>query len=372
MPSVAPRTAATPSSGPTASSTTRRCRPARWPSVVTRPRVMSSVGTALVALFLGLRLLHGTFPLGTALAILVLAPRSTCHCAGRVPSPTRAPKAGPPPPASSTCSTPPTRHRRRRTGQPPDRFRSGAAPRAPRRRDRPSRRTCPTGPRRGRPDHRCGRARRGRGRVRLGQVDAVERPDGLRRTGVGGHPRRRRVAVRVLLPRLASPRRLGPPAPCPRTGNPGGQPAPGKPRRHLRRVGSRTGPVRTGWPRGPATRGLATPVGEGGLTLSAGERQRIAIGRAVLRDVPIVLLDEPTAHLDSAREEELRGALTPWLEGRTVVMAAHRGGIVGRVDRTIALVAGQTVPDGMPAVGTPEHDPDRVHDPHGARTGVTR
>jgi ATP-binding cassette subfamily C protein CydCD len=89
--------------------------------------------------------------------------------------------------------------------------------------------------------------------------------------------------------------------------------------------------------------GLATPVGEGGLTLSGGERQRIAIGRAVLRDVPVVLLDEPTAHLDTAREEELRDALAPWLEGRTVVMAAHRGGLVGRVDRTITLVAGNAV-----------------------------
>ena len=89
--------------------------------------------------------------------------------------------------------------------------------------------------------------------------------------------------------------------------------------------------------------GLDTPVGEGGLTLSAGERQRIAIGRAVLRDVPVVLLDEPTAHLDAAREEELREVLAPWLEGRTVVMAAHRGGLVGRVDRTVTLVSGQVV-----------------------------
>jgi ABC-type bacteriocin/lantibiotic exporter with double-glycine peptidase domain len=63
----------------------------------------------------------------------------------------------------------------------------------------------------------------------------------------------------------------------------------------------------------------------------------------VLRDVPVVLLDEPTAHLDTAREEELRDALAPWLEGRTVVMAAHRGGLVGRVDRTITLVAGNAV-----------------------------
>ena len=89
--------------------------------------------------------------------------------------------------------------------------------------------------------------------------------------------------------------------------------------------------------------GLDTAVGEGGLTLSAGERQRIAIGRAVLRDVPVVLLDEPTAHLDAGREDSLRHALEPWLEGRTVLMAAHRGGLVGRVDRTVTLVGGRAV-----------------------------
>jgi len=94
---------------------------------------------------------------------------------------------------------------------------------------------------------------------------------------------------------------------------------------------------------GRLAKGLDTPVGEGGLTLSAGERQRIAIGRAVLRDVPVVLLDEPTAHLDRAREDALRSALEPWLEDRTVIMAAHRGGLVARVDRTVTLVAGRPV-----------------------------
>jgi len=98
--------------------------------------------------------------------------------------------------------------------------------------------------------------------------------------------------------------------------------------------------------------GLSTPVGEGGLTLSAGERQRIAIGRAVLRDVPVVLLDEPTAHLDAGREGAMRDLLAPWLEGRTVLMAAHRGGLVGRVDRTVSLVAGHPVPVGAAEVTT--------------------
>jgi ATP-binding cassette subfamily C protein CydD len=90
-------------------------------------------------------------------------------------------------------------------------------------------------------------------------------------------------------------------------------------------------------------RGLETPVGEGGLTLSAGERQRIAIARAVLRDAPLVLLDEPTAHLDADRELSLAQTLGPWLESRTVLVAAHRLGLVGRIDRTLALVGGRLV-----------------------------
>jgi thiol reductant ABC exporter CydD subunit len=90
-------------------------------------------------------------------------------------------------------------------------------------------------------------------------------------------------------------------------------------------------------------KGIETPVGEGGLTLSAGERQRIALGRAVLRDAPLVLLDEPTAHLDANRESSLRRSLSPWLEDRTVVMAAHRGGVLGRVGRTLTLIGGQLV-----------------------------
>jgi ATP-binding cassette subfamily C protein LapB len=57
----------------------------------------------------------------------------------------------------------------------------------------------------------------------------------------------------------------------------------------------------------------------------------------------LVLLDEPTAHLDADREASLRDALGPWLDGRTVVVAAHRRGLVGRVDRTATLVGGQIV-----------------------------
>lgn len=95
-------------------------------------------------------------------------------------------------------------------------------------------------------------------------------------------------------------------------------------------------------------RGLETCVGEAGVTLSTGERQRIAIARAVLKDSPIVLLDEPTAHLDAERELSLAETLGPWLESRTVLVAAHRLGMVGRVDRIVVLSSGRlVVGDGM-------------------------
>jgi ABC-type multidrug transport system fused ATPase/permease subunit len=83
--------------------------------------------------------------------------------------------------------------------------------------------------------------------------------------------------------------------------------------------------------------GLDTPMGEGGLTVSAGERHRLALARATLRDAPLVLLDEPAAHLDRTTEAELRASLGPWLDARTVLLAAHRTEIVARVDRLVAL-----------------------------------
>jgi thiol reductant ABC exporter CydD subunit len=97
--------------------------------------------------------------------------------------------------------------------------------------------------------------------------------------------------------------------------------------------------------------GLQTRVGDGGLTLSAGERQRLSIARAVLRDAPVVLLDEPVAHLDTTTESALREALEPWFEGRTVLVAAHRPELVGRIDRVVSLAPGAETP--APAAGTP-------------------
>ncbi len=83
--------------------------------------------------------------------------------------------------------------------------------------------------------------------------------------------------------------------------------------------------------------GLATPVGEGGVSLSAGERQRLALARAFVRDAPVLLLDEPVAHLDTLAEAELRDTLGPWLDTKTVLVAAHRPELVARLDRVVRL-----------------------------------
>jgi ATP-binding cassette subfamily C protein CydD len=84
--------------------------------------------------------------------------------------------------------------------------------------------------------------------------------------------------------------------------------------------------------------GLATILGHDGLTLSAGERQRIALARALLRAAPILLLDEPTASLDPPTVRRLAPSIEPWLTGRTVLVAAHEP-VLLRFDTTVALSA---------------------------------
>jgi len=85
--------------------------------------------------------------------------------------------------------------------------------------------------------------------------------------------------------------------------------------------------------------GLATPLGEGGAGLSAGERQRVALARAFLRDAPLLLLDEPTAGLDGATEAGVLDAVRRLARGRTVLLVAHRPALVAIADRTVELPA---------------------------------
>jgi len=92
--------------------------------------------------------------------------------------------------------------------------------------------------------------------------------------------------------------------------------------------------------------GYATMLGEGGVTLSAGQRQRIAIARAVLRDAPILLLDEATSALDSKSETLVQRALDRIMEGRTTLVIAHRLATVTRADRILVLDRGQLVEEG--------------------------
>ncbi len=92
--------------------------------------------------------------------------------------------------------------------------------------------------------------------------------------------------------------------------------------------------------------GYETMLGEGGVTLSAGQRQRIAIARAVLRNAPILLLDEATSALDSESETLVQRALEKIMEGRTTLVIAHRLATVIRADRIFVFDHGRLVEEG--------------------------
>lgn len=95
--------------------------------------------------------------------------------------------------------------------------------------------------------------------------------------------------------------------------------------------------------------GYNTPIGENGAKLSGGERQRISIARALLKDAPIVLLDEATASLDVENETKVQGALSRLLTGKTVLVIAHRMRTVEAADKIVILADGRVAEEGTPA-----------------------
>lgn len=95
--------------------------------------------------------------------------------------------------------------------------------------------------------------------------------------------------------------------------------------------------------------GYQTMIGENGSTLSGGERQRISIARALLKNAPIILLDEATASLDAENETEIQQAISRLVERKTVLIIAHRMRTVENANKIVALSGGTVVETGTPA-----------------------
>jgi ATP-binding cassette subfamily C protein CydD len=87
--------------------------------------------------------------------------------------------------------------------------------------------------------------------------------------------------------------------------------------------------------------GVGTVVAEGGRSLSSGQRQRVALARAFLRDAPLLLLDEPTAHLDDDSADDLRERVRALMQGRTVVVVSHLHGWAGDAHRVVHVDGGR-------------------------------
>jgi ATP-binding cassette, subfamily C, bacterial CydD len=92
--------------------------------------------------------------------------------------------------------------------------------------------------------------------------------------------------------------------------------------------------------------GFETSIGEGGARLSGGQAQRLALARAFLRDAPLLVLDEPTAHLDVAQEQALQESLTRLCAGRAVLAIAHRLPTAAKATRILVLQDGEIVESG--------------------------
>ena len=92
--------------------------------------------------------------------------------------------------------------------------------------------------------------------------------------------------------------------------------------------------------------GYDTIIGESGATISGGERQRLSIARAMLKDAPIIILDEATANVDPENEAELQEAIEALTGGKTIIMIAHRLKTVRNADQILVLDHGEIVQHG--------------------------
>lgn len=92
--------------------------------------------------------------------------------------------------------------------------------------------------------------------------------------------------------------------------------------------------------------GFERPVGERGMLLSGGQRQTVLLARAMLLEPPILILDEPTSHMDNSSEDQLRQRLHGWVQGKTLLLATHRTSMLSLVDRLVVLDNGKVVADG--------------------------
>jgi ATP-binding cassette subfamily C protein LapB len=95
--------------------------------------------------------------------------------------------------------------------------------------------------------------------------------------------------------------------------------------------------------------GFDMPVGEHGAMLSGGQRQAVALARALVQDAPVLLLDEPTGSMDNSSEEHIKRELARVVQGKTLVLITHRASLLELVDRVVVVDTGAIVADGPKA-----------------------